>query len=44
MERLTIQSFQYRRYYEAYPWLLLTALGLLVLVITLERTRWRSLP
>jgi Ca-activated chloride channel family protein len=44
MERQTIQSFQYRRYYEAYPWLLLASLALLVLVITLERTRWRSLP
>lgn len=44
LTRQTTISFQYRRYFEAYPWLLLGAVGLLVAVITLERTRWRSLP
>ncbi len=39
-----VLSFHYRRYHEGYPWLLLAALGLLVVVLTLERTRWRSLP
>lgn len=37
-------SFQYLRYHEAYPWVLLAALGVLVVVLALERTRWRSLP
>jgi Ca-activated chloride channel family protein len=43
-ERKDITSFQYLRYHEAYPWLLLTAVALLVGLLTLERTRWRSLP
>lgn len=44
LERQPIQSFQYRRYYEGYPWFALAALGGWVLVHVLEWTVWRRLP
>jgi Ca-activated chloride channel family protein len=44
LERSEIRSFQYRRYYEAYPWLGLGALVMWVTVTVLEMTFWRRLP
>jgi Ca-activated chloride channel family protein len=44
MERQRIESFQYRRYFEAYPWLGLAALGLVVTALALEMTFWRKVP
>jgi Ca-activated chloride channel family protein len=44
LERREIQTFQYRRYHEAYPWLGLASLLSLTLALTLERTLWRRLP
>jgi Ca-activated chloride channel family protein len=44
LERNRIQSFQYRRYHEAYPWLALGAFLCLILALSLEATLWRRLP
>lgn len=44
LERQRIESFQYRRYTEAYPWLLLASALLLAGVAILEQTRWRTIP
>jgi Ca-activated chloride channel family protein len=44
LERTEIQSFQYRRYHEAYPWFGLAAFVLLGLSLALERTVWRRVP
>jgi Ca-activated chloride channel family protein len=44
LERQRIESFQYRRYYEAYPWLGLASLVLLATVLALEMTFWRKVP
>jgi Ca-activated chloride channel family protein len=44
LERHEIESFQYRRYYELFPWLGLAAFGLLVLVSVLEMTSWQRVP
>jgi Ca-activated chloride channel family protein len=44
LERSEIKSFQYRRYYEAYPWFALAAFGAWLLVGVLELTFWRRLP
>jgi Ca-activated chloride channel family protein len=44
LERNRIQSFQYRRYHEAYPWLGLAAFGCWAVVLALESTLWRRLP
>jgi Ca-activated chloride channel family protein len=44
MERQEIQSFQYRRYHEGYPWFGLAAFGLFASVAFLELTVWRRLP
>jgi Ca-activated chloride channel family protein len=44
MERQRIESFQYRRYYEGYPWLGLAAFVLFVSVLILEMTCWRKVP
>jgi Ca-activated chloride channel family protein len=43
-ERSTIESYQYKRYHEAYPWLALASFVSFVLALTLERTVWRKLP
>jgi Ca-activated chloride channel homolog len=44
LERSDIQSFQYRRYHEAYPWFGLAAFLLFGLALGLERTIWRRVP
>jgi Ca-activated chloride channel family protein len=44
LERTDIESFQYRRYYDSYPWLGCSAFGLLLLAWGLEMTIWRRLP
>lgn len=44
LEREPIQSFRYRRYHEAYPWLGLAALGTLLVLRVAEATVWRHLP
>jgi hypothetical protein len=42
LERTDIQSFQYRRYHEAYPWLALASF--LLYGLALDMTLWRRLP
>ncbi len=44
LERTDIQSFQYRRYHEGYPWFALTAFVLFGTALALERTVWRRIP
>lgn len=44
LERDVIQSFQYRRYDERYPWLVLAALACWLAVVGLESTWWRKIP
>jgi Ca-activated chloride channel family protein len=44
LERTDIQSFQYRRYHEAYPWFALAAFVLFGIALGLERTVWRRIP
>jgi Ca-activated chloride channel family protein len=44
LERQEIQSFQYRRYYEGYPWLGLASLVFLLTVQVLELTLWQRVP
>jgi Ca-activated chloride channel family protein len=44
LERGPIESFQYRRYREAAPWLGLAALVALAVVAGLEGTAWRRVP
>jgi Ca-activated chloride channel family protein len=44
LERTDIQSFQYRRYHEGYPWFALAAFVLFGCALALERTVWRRIP
>ncbi|HEY1376394.1 MAG TPA: VWA domain-containing protein [Gemmataceae bacterium] len=44
LERRPVQSFQYRRYAEAYPWCGLAALACFAAALGLERTAWRRAP
>jgi Ca-activated chloride channel family protein len=44
LEKSTVESFQYRRFFEYYPWCAAAAIGLLFTAHALERTRWRVLP
>ncbi len=44
LERQPIPSFQYRRFYEGYPWFGLASLVLLVGVCVLEMTWWQRSP
>ena len=44
LERSPVETYQYRRYFEYYPWLAGSALVLLLAVHMLERTRWRVVP
>jgi Ca-activated chloride channel homolog len=44
LERAPVESFQYRRYFEAFPACALTALGCFALVLALEATVWRRTP
>lgn len=44
LERQDIESYQYRRYYEAFAWFGLAALVLWLTVTCLELTSWQRLP
>jgi Ca-activated chloride channel family protein len=44
LERREIKSFQYRRYYEGYPWFGLAAVVFFLGVQMLEMTVWRRVP
>jgi len=44
LERVQIESFQYRRYYEAFAWLALTSLLVWMTILVLETTVWRKIP
>jgi Ca-activated chloride channel family protein len=44
VERTDIQSFQYRRYHEGYPWFALASFVLLAAALGLEQTLWRRIP
>lgn len=44
LEKSEVQSYQYRRYFEYYPWFAGAALVFLLTAHLLERTRWRVLP
>jgi Ca-activated chloride channel family protein len=44
LERRPAESFQYRRYAEAYPWCGLAALVCFMAALGLERTTWRRMP
>src|SRR5262249_34998016 len=44
LERAPIESFQYRRYYEGYPWCGLAAFVLFWMVGVLEKTVWLRIP
>lgn len=44
LERRPVESFQYRRYSEGYPWFALTALACFAAALGLERTAWRRMP
>jgi Ca-activated chloride channel family protein len=44
LERAPIQTYQYRRYFEYYPWFAGAAVVLLLTIHLLDRTRWRVVP
>jgi Ca-activated chloride channel family protein len=44
LERTRIESFQYYRYFEVFPWLGLACLVLLLGLRTMESTRWLRVP
>ena len=44
MERRPVESFQYRRYAEGYPWFALAALACFAVALGLECTAWRRIP
>lgn len=44
LERDRIESFQYRRHVEIDIWLAAAALGVILMLVTLQATRWRSAP
>lgn len=44
LERSPIESFQYRRYYEGFPWFGLAVFGVLLTLQVLERTTWQRVP
>jgi Ca-activated chloride channel family protein len=44
LERSEILSFQYRRYYEGYPWFAGASLAFWLAVLGLEMTFWRRVP
>ena len=44
LEKTRVMSFQYRRYFEYYPWWAAAAFGLLAVGHLLDRTRWRVVP
>lgn len=44
LHRDAVPTFEYRLWFEAYPWFAAAALGLWSALLILENTRWRSLP
>jgi hypothetical protein len=44
LERAPAESFQYRRYFEAFPAFAVTALGCFAFVLALEAMVWRRTP
>ena len=44
LEKSAVQSYQYRRYFEYYPWFAAAAVAFLLMSHVLERTRWRVTP
>jgi Ca-activated chloride channel family protein len=44
LEKTRVESFQYLRWHEAYPWVGLASVVLLMNLLLLEGTRWRRLP
>jgi hypothetical protein len=44
LEKGTVESFQYRRYVDAYPWLGLAAAGCLLASLALDLTWWLRVP
>lgn len=44
LEKSRVESFQYRRYHEYYPWAAAAAVVLLLTAHLLDRTRWRTVP
>jgi Ca-activated chloride channel family protein len=44
LERSPVETYQYRRYYEYYPWFAASALVIVLATHVLERTRWRVVP
>jgi Ca-activated chloride channel family protein len=44
MERQEIESFEYRRFFQAFAWFSLGSLAMLSTILTLEMTVWRRLP
>jgi Ca-activated chloride channel family protein len=44
LERTDVESYQYRRYHEGYPWFAGAALLLFTAAIGLDFTLWRRLP
>jgi Ca-activated chloride channel homolog len=44
LEKEPIESFQYRRYYDVYPWLGWLALAALGGIVLLENTVWQRIP
>jgi Ca-activated chloride channel family protein len=44
LEKAEVESFQYRRYHEYYPWCAAAAVVFLLAAHLLDRTRWRVVP
>ena len=44
LERMDVESYQYRRYHEAYPWFAGAAFLLFAVALGLDFTLWRQLP
>lgn len=44
LERSEIESFQYRRYYEGFPWFGVAVFSVLLTLQVLERTVWQRVP
>jgi Ca-activated chloride channel family protein len=44
LERAPIETYQYRRYFEYYPWCAGLAVVLILAAHLLDRTRWRVVP
>jgi Ca-activated chloride channel homolog len=44
IEKSTVESFQYRRFFEYYSWCSAAAIVILLTAHVLDRTRWRVVP